>query len=111
MAFAERPHLWGIIMWKKTTEATGRAWKFDNKYIWAAIFLIGNALGYSVPATLEGIVPFAYQSDVLVIEQRVDVLEDAVFGAKPEPKEEEQPVEPEPTPEPVKKHRIKVEGY
>lgn len=90
-------------MWKKTTEATGRAWKFDNKYVWAAIFLIGNALGYSVPATLEGVAfPFADKTEVQKIEQRVDDLENAVFNTA----SVEQPT----TPTPIKQ-KINVEGY
>jgi hypothetical protein len=96
----------GYNMIAKTTEAVGRAWKFDNKYIWSILFFVGSLLGYSIPETLEGYVPFADKAQVQSIDNRVTALEDSVFGSK----REEQPVEPPATPTPVKK-KINVEGY
>lgn len=95
-------------MLTKTTEAVGRAWKFDNKWIWSALVLVGSLLGYSIPESLD--LPFATHAEVKeAIEAHEATYHNSVVQPQPEPSfstKEEAPATPAPT-----KRKINVEGY
>lgn len=101
MVFTTHHLLWGIIMYKKSVDALGRSWKFDNKFIWTALVLIGSALGYSVDnIPLE--LPFATKADIETIDSRIDALEQTVWG---------KPLELETIKLPPTPTKVNVEGY
>ena len=85
----------GYNMFKQTTEAAGRAWKYDNKWIWSVLVLIGGLTGYSLPEGFD--LPFVTHAELEAAKCQCGTIPVDVSDDIPE--------------EPVVTPTINVEGY